>query len=105
MAELRKQEEERRLERKVQRERDDEGELFASKDSFVTSAYKKKMQERERLEEVERHRDAMEGDSFRTAFGANCFYLFVVTAGGMFLGYDMKKCSLVMTRECSLAMT
>lgn len=38
-AEVRKKEEERRVERQVQKEREDEGNEFANKDAFVTSAY------------------------------------------------------------------
>lgn len=38
-AEVRKKEEERRVERQVQNERENEGNEFADKDAFVTSAY------------------------------------------------------------------
>lgn len=38
-AEVRKKEEERRIERQVQKEREAEGNEFADKDAFVTSAY------------------------------------------------------------------
>jgi coiled-coil domain-containing protein 55 len=38
-AEVRKKEEERRVERQVQKEREAEGSEFADKDAFVTSAY------------------------------------------------------------------
>nr|KAG5700393.1 hypothetical protein BaRGS_029645 [Batillaria attramentaria] len=61
MAEVRKREEERRIERKVQREREEEGNKFEDKEAFVTSAYKKKMQEQQEAEEKERREAAMEG--------------------------------------------
>ena len=38
-AEVRKKEEERRVERQVQKERESEGKEFADKEAFVTSAY------------------------------------------------------------------
>lgn len=62
MAEVRKREEERRVERKVQKEREEEGSQFADKEAFVTSAYKKKMQEQQEQEERERREAAMEGE-------------------------------------------
>ena len=61
MAEVRKREEERRIERKVQKEREEEGNQFADKEAFVTAAYKKKMLEQQALEEKERREAAMEG--------------------------------------------
>ena len=42
-AEIREKENERRIERKVQKEREAEGDEFADKEQFVTSAYRKKM--------------------------------------------------------------
>ena len=39
------------LERKVQKEREAEGDEFSDKEAFLTSAYKKKLQERAELEE------------------------------------------------------
>jgi len=59
-AEIRNQEEERRKERKVQKEREAEGDEFADKEKFVTSAYRKKMEEMQKLEEEEQKRQAME---------------------------------------------
>ncbi|CAH1258795.1 NSRP1 [Branchiostoma lanceolatum] len=53
-AQRRKLEEDRRMERKVQKEREEEGQEFADKDAFVTSAYKKKLQELREEEERER---------------------------------------------------
>ena len=59
-AEVRTKENERRIERQVQKEREAEGDEFADKEKFVTSAYRKKMEEMEKLEEEERKRDAIE---------------------------------------------
>ncbi|NXX19345.1 NSRP1 protein, partial [Podargus strigoides] len=59
-AEIRKKEQERRMERKIQKERDMEGGEFAHKEAFVTSAYKKKLQERAEMEEEERREAAIE---------------------------------------------
>ncbi|XP_058019957.1 nuclear speckle splicing regulatory protein 1 [Ahaetulla prasina] len=59
-AELRKKEQERRTEKKIQKEREAEGEAFQDKEAFVTSAYKKKLQERAEEEERERKEAAIE---------------------------------------------
>ncbi|NWV81099.1 NSRP1 protein, partial [Dasyornis broadbenti] len=59
-AEIRKKEQERRMERKIQKEREMEGGEFAHKEAFVTSAYKKKLQERAEEEERERRESALE---------------------------------------------
>ncbi|XP_026717242.1 nuclear speckle splicing regulatory protein 1 [Athene cunicularia] len=59
-AEIRKKEQEKRMERKIQKEREMEGEQFAHKEAFVTSAYKKKLQERAEEEERERRVAALE---------------------------------------------
>merc|ERR1712241_468911 len=53
-------EEERRKERKVQKEREAEGDEFADKEKFVTSAYRKKMEEMQKLEEEDQKIQAME---------------------------------------------
>ena len=42
-AEIREKENERRIERKVQKEREAEGDEFAGKEQFVTSSYRRKM--------------------------------------------------------------
>ena len=65
-AENRKKEDERRLERKVQKERIDEEEKgeFQDKEKFVTSAYKKKMLEMEKEAEEERRKAALEGNIY-----------------------------------------
>jgi coiled-coil domain-containing protein 55 len=47
-------------EKKLAREREAEGEEFADKEKFVTSAYKKQQEENRRLEEEERIREAQE---------------------------------------------
>ncbi|NXI65616.1 NSRP1 protein, partial [Anseranas semipalmata] len=59
-AEIRKKEQEKRMERKIQKEREMEGGEFAHKEAFVTSAYKKKLQERAEEEERERRQAALE---------------------------------------------
>lgn len=56
----RKRENERRIERQVQKEREAEGEQFKDKESFVTTAYKKKLEEFAKLEEEERRQDMLE---------------------------------------------
>lgn len=62
-AENRKKEDERRTERKVQKEREDEGDEFRDKEAFVTSAYKKKMEEMQSAEEAERRQAQIEGQT------------------------------------------
>lgn len=57
----RKKEQERREERKIQKEREAEGEQFADKEAYVTSAYKKKLQEQKEEEEREKRQAALEG--------------------------------------------
>ncbi|XP_060115032.1 nuclear speckle splicing regulatory protein 1 [Heteronotia binoei] len=59
-AELRKKEQEKRMEKKIQKEREMEGGAFDDKESFVTSAYKKKLQERAEEEEREKREAALE---------------------------------------------
>nr|XP_056721211.1 nuclear speckle splicing regulatory protein 1 [Euleptes europaea] len=59
-AELRKKEQEKRMEKKIQKEREMEGDAFDDKEAFVTSAYKKKLQERAEEEERERQEAALE---------------------------------------------
>ncbi|XP_001369342.3 nuclear speckle splicing regulatory protein 1 isoform X1 [Monodelphis domestica] len=54
--EIRKKEQEKRMEKKIQKEREMEKGEFDDKEAFVTSAYKKKLQER--AEEAERERRA-----------------------------------------------
>ncbi|XP_077693140.1 nuclear speckle splicing regulatory protein 1 isoform X1 [Eretmochelys imbricata] len=59
-AEVRKQEQEKRMEKKIQKEREMEGGEFDDKEAFVTSAYKKKLQERAEEEEREKKEAALE---------------------------------------------
>ena len=59
-AERQKRENERRIERQVQKEREAEGEQFADKEKFVTSAYRKKMEEMAKLDEEEERQDRIE---------------------------------------------
>lgn len=59
-AERRKREQERRTERKVQKEREAEGEEFKDKESFVTSAYRKKLEEFQAMDEQERLQEKLE---------------------------------------------
>merc|ERR1711990_1208655 len=59
-AEKRQQLHERRIERKVQKERDAEGDEFADKEKFVTAAYKQKMIEIEEQEKEEKLQDLKE---------------------------------------------
>ncbi|KAM8797233.1 nuclear speckle splicing regulatory protein 1 isoform 1-T1 [Eudromia elegans] len=59
-AEIRKKEQDKRMDRKIQKEREMEGGEFADKEAFVTSAYKKKLQERAEEEERERREAALE---------------------------------------------
>lgn len=47
-------------ERKIQKEREEEGDLWADKEVFVTAAYRQRIEERERLEAEERNQDAVE---------------------------------------------
>ena len=63
-AALRQLEYERREDRKVQSEREKEGDLFKDKESFVTEAYRKRMEERQILDEEERRQTQIEGTLF-----------------------------------------
>ena len=60
-ADQRKIAEERRLDRKIEKEREAEGDLFKDKDVFVTDAYKQKLMERKIYEERERKEIELEG--------------------------------------------
>lgn len=59
-AEKRKKEHERRVERQVQKEREAEGEEFKDKESFVTSTYRKKLEEMKEAEEAEKREAYLE---------------------------------------------
>lgn len=56
----RKREQEHRIERMVQKEREAEGEMYADKESFVTSAYRAKLEEFKKMEEEEAKMDRLE---------------------------------------------
>lgn len=60
-SENRKKEQERRVERKIQKERESEGNLFADKEAFVTTAYKLKLEEIKVAEENDRREQAIDG--------------------------------------------
>ncbi|XP_057339684.1 nuclear speckle splicing regulatory protein 1 [Microplitis mediator] len=59
-SERRKREQEHRIERMVQKEREAEGEMFADKESFVTSGYRAKLEEFRKMEEEEERMDRLE---------------------------------------------
>jgi len=59
-AELRKREQDIIYERKLQKERSKEDHLFGDKDKFVTSAYRKKLEEQQKWLEEERMRQLRE---------------------------------------------
>jgi coiled-coil domain-containing protein 55 len=59
-AETRKREHERRSEKKIQKEREEEGQEFKDKEAFVTSAYKEKLLEMEEAEEREKREARVE---------------------------------------------
>lgn len=59
-ANKRKLENERRIERQIQKEREKEGDEFADKEVFVTSAYKKKLEELREEEEKEKYEAYLE---------------------------------------------
>lgn len=59
-AEKRKIENERRIERQVQKEREAEGDEFRDKETFVTSAYKKKLEEFAKLDAEQKRQDMLE---------------------------------------------
>lgn len=70
-AEKRKLDNERRVERQVQKEREKEGDEFADKEQFVTAAYKQKLLERQQQEEEEKRKEMLEGLQHKIVF--NCF--------------------------------
>lgn len=59
-AERRKKEQEHRIERMVQKEREAEGEMYADKESYVTSAYRAKLEEFKKMEEEEAKMNRLE---------------------------------------------
>ncbi|XP_017781438.1 PREDICTED: nuclear speckle splicing regulatory protein 1 [Nicrophorus vespilloides] len=75
-AERRKLENERRIERQVQKEREEEGDEFRDKEAFVTASYKKKLEEMKELEEKEAREAYLEsiGDCTKQIDGLDGFY-------------------------------
>lgn len=73
-AEVRKRDQLRAKEKALQKERDAEGDEFADKDKFVTSAYKKQQEENRRLEEEERMREEAEEERRRKGGGMTAFH-------------------------------
>lgn len=59
-ADRRKKENERRLERQIQKEREAEGDMYKDKEEFITSAYKQKLEEFKKAEEEERKMEYIE---------------------------------------------
>uniref|UniRef100_T1INQ1 Nuclear speckle splicing regulatory protein 1 N-terminal domain-containing protein n=1 Tax=Strigamia maritima TaxID=126957 RepID=T1INQ1_STRMM len=59
-ANARQKEFENRIERKVQQEREAEGDEFADKEAFVTTAYRQKMEERAKMEEEAKKKELLE---------------------------------------------
>ncbi|XP_058461866.1 nuclear speckle splicing regulatory protein 1 [Malaya genurostris] len=59
-AEKRKKDLERRIERQVQKEREAEGEMYKDKESFVTSAYRTKLEEMKKADEEEKREEYLE---------------------------------------------
>ncbi|KAL5276244.1 NSRP1 family protein [Megaselia abdita] len=59
-ADKRKIDNERRIERQVQKEREAEGEEFKDKESFVTTSYRKKLEELKKAEEEEKREEYLE---------------------------------------------
>ena len=61
-ADQRKKDHERRLEKKIQNEREAEKGQYDDSETFVTSAYLNKMKEMQEEEERERRQQALEGE-------------------------------------------
>ena len=61
-AERRKIEQDIIYERKVQRDMEKEGKDFSDKDTFLTSAYRRKLEERKQMEEELRREEEKEGE-------------------------------------------
>lgn len=59
-AELRKRDQERREEKKIQKEREEEGDEFKDKEAFITGAYKEKLEELRQTEEREQREKEIE---------------------------------------------
>lgn len=59
-AERRKKEQEHRIGRMIQKEREAEGDMYADKESFLTSAYRTKLEEFKKMEEEEARMNVLE---------------------------------------------
>lgn len=73
-AEVRKRDQLRAREKALQKERDAEGDEFADKERFVTSAYKAQQEELRRIEEEERRREEVEDEKRRKGEGMRAFH-------------------------------
>jgi coiled-coil domain-containing protein 55 len=60
-AKHRELENELRKEREAQRERETEGDMYSDKEAFVTSGFKKKMEELRKMQEDQAYNDAIDG--------------------------------------------
>lgn len=54
-AELKKMEQDRYYERRLAKERKEEDELYKDKDKYITSAYRKKMEEQKKWETLDKY--------------------------------------------------
>ncbi|VUC21654.1 unnamed protein product [Clonostachys rosea] len=72
-AEVRKRDQLIAEEKKIAREREEEGEEYAGKEKFVTEAYRKQQEENKRIEEEERRREEEEAKKNQSG-GMSAFY-------------------------------
>lgn len=82
-AEIRKRDQTRARDRQLAKEREAEGDEFADKESFVTSAYKKQQEELRKMEEEEEKREKEEEERRKKNGGAGMvgFYRDVLSRG------------------------
>ncbi|EPS29472.1 hypothetical protein PDE_04422 [Penicillium oxalicum 114-2] len=82
-AEIRKRDQTRARDRQLAKEREAEGDEFADKESFVTSAYKAQQEELRKMEEEEKRREMEEEERRRKNGGAGMvgFYRDVLSRG------------------------
>jgi hypothetical protein len=71
-AERRKLEQDIIYERKVQRDMEKEGKEYGDKETFLTSAYRQKLEERKKMEEELKQEEAKEGEE--------CIIIIIVVA-------------------------
>ena len=69
----RKREQELIEEKRVQKERQQEGQEFSDKDAFVTTAYKKKLLELKEFDEKMKRQDAEDGERCKGGRSSVCF--------------------------------